>query len=53
MSSVSRITGTPTHDTRCERFAEQGCTVYATSRRLETMDDFKHPVEKRAMDGDQ
>ncbi|KAG1877723.1 hypothetical protein DFJ58DRAFT_4280 [Suillus subalutaceus] len=34
----------------CERFAEQGCTVYATSRRLETMDGFKHPVEKRAMD---
>ncbi|KAG2359993.1 hypothetical protein BDR07DRAFT_1378279 [Suillus spraguei] len=34
----------------CERFAEQGCIVYATSRRLETMDDFKHPVEKRAMD---
>ncbi|KAG2342496.1 NAD(P)-binding protein [Suillus weaverae] len=34
----------------CERFAEQGCTVYATSRRLETMDGFKHSVEKRAMD---
>jgi NAD(P)-dependent dehydrogenase (short-subunit alcohol dehydrogenase family) len=34
----------------CERFAEQGCTVYATSRRLETMDGFKHPMEKRAMD---
>ncbi|KAG1770401.1 hypothetical protein EV702DRAFT_978072 [Suillus placidus] len=34
----------------CERFSEQGCTVYATSRRLETMDGFKHPVEKRVMD---
>ncbi|KAG1765764.1 hypothetical protein EDD22DRAFT_391475 [Suillus occidentalis] len=34
----------------CERFAEQGCTVYATSRRLETMDDLKHPVIKRVMD---
>ncbi|KAG1738180.1 hypothetical protein EDD22DRAFT_338364 [Suillus occidentalis] len=34
----------------CERFAEQGCTVYATSRRLETMDGFKHLVEKRIMD---
>ncbi|KAG2365699.1 hypothetical protein BDR07DRAFT_1547932 [Suillus spraguei] len=34
----------------CERFAEQGCIVYATSRRLETMDGFKHPVEKRVMD---
>jgi NAD(P)-dependent dehydrogenase (short-subunit alcohol dehydrogenase family) len=34
----------------CEHFAEQGCTVYATSRRLETMDGFKHPVEKRVMD---
>jgi NADP-dependent 3-hydroxy acid dehydrogenase YdfG len=35
---------------RCEHFAEQGCTVHATSRRLETMEDFKHPVEKRVMD---
>ncbi|KAG2364409.1 hypothetical protein BDR07DRAFT_1401623 [Suillus spraguei] len=34
----------------CERFAEQGCTVYATSRRLETMDGFNHPVEKRVLD---
>ncbi|KAG2157477.1 hypothetical protein DEU56DRAFT_722600 [Suillus clintonianus] len=34
----------------CERFAEEGCTVYATSRRLEKMDGFKHPVEKRVMD---
>ncbi|KAG2359999.1 NAD-P-binding protein [Suillus spraguei] len=34
----------------CEHFAEQGCTVYATSRRLETMDGFKHSVEKRIMD---
>ena len=24
--------------------------MYATSRRLETMDGFKHPVEKRVMD---
>ncbi|KAG1877724.1 hypothetical protein DFJ58DRAFT_4363 [Suillus subalutaceus] len=34
----------------CEHLSEQGCTVYATSRRLETMDGFKHPVEKRVMD---
>ncbi|KAG0709329.1 hypothetical protein DFH29DRAFT_978867 [Suillus ampliporus] len=34
----------------CERFAEQGCTVYATSRRLETMEGFKHPVERPMMD---
>ncbi|KAG1870364.1 NAD-P-binding protein [Suillus tomentosus] len=34
----------------CERFAERGCIAYATSRRLETMDGFKHSVEKRAMD---
>ncbi|KAG2116600.1 uncharacterized protein F5147DRAFT_568200 [Suillus discolor] len=34
----------------CERFSEQGCTVYATSRRLETMNGFKYPVEKRVMD---
>jgi NADP-dependent 3-hydroxy acid dehydrogenase YdfG len=50
MSSVPGITSTSTHDKRCERFAEQGCTVYATSRRLETMDGFKHLVEKRIMD---
>ncbi|KAG2072358.1 NAD(P)-binding protein [Suillus decipiens] len=34
----------------CERFAQQGCTVYATSRRLETMDGLSHSVEKRVMD---
>ncbi|KAG1800120.1 hypothetical protein EV424DRAFT_1518428 [Suillus variegatus] len=33
----------------CKRFAERGCIVYATSRRLETMDGFKHSVQKRAM----
>lgn len=44
------LQATSAYDNRCERFAEQGCTVYATSRRLETMDDLKHPVEKRAMD---
>ncbi|KAH7923004.1 NAD(P)-binding protein [Leucogyrophana mollusca] len=27
----------------CERFAEQGCVVYATSRRPETMQGFAHP----------
>jgi len=27
---------------RCEQFAERGCTVYATSRRLESMQGFKH-----------
>ncbi|KAH7929147.1 NAD(P)-binding protein [Leucogyrophana mollusca] len=26
----------------CERFADQGCVVYATSRRLETMQGFAH-----------
>lgn len=44
------LQATSTYGNRCERFAEQGCTVYATSRRLETMDGFKHSVEKRAMD---
>ncbi|KAG2158500.1 uncharacterized protein EDB93DRAFT_674083 [Suillus bovinus] len=34
----------------CEHFYEQGCIVYATSRRLETMDGFENPVEKRVMD---
>lgn len=48
--SFPRSSGTPTHNNRCERFSEQGCTVYATSRTLETMDGFKHPVEKRVMD---
>ncbi|KAH7912907.1 hypothetical protein BJ138DRAFT_1060194 [Hygrophoropsis aurantiaca] len=27
----------------CERFAERGCVVYATSRRLESMKGFNHP----------
>lgn len=28
---------------RCEEFAARGCKVYATSRRVETMQGFKHP----------
>lgn len=36
---------------RCEEFAAQGLKVYATSRRLETMQGFKHPnIEKFALD---
>ena len=30
--------------------AEQGCTVNATSRRLETTEDSKYPVKKRIID---
>ncbi|EGN94610.1 hypothetical protein SERLA73DRAFT_188587 [Serpula lacrymans var. lacrymans S7.3] len=35
----------------CERFAGQGCIVYATARRLETMDDFSDPtIHKLVLD---
>jgi len=35
----------------CEAFAEMGCTVYATSRRIESMEGFKHPgVHRMVMD---
>jgi len=34
---------------RCEQFAERGCTVYATSRRLESMEGFKHDSNIRTM----
>ncbi|KZT30875.1 oxidoreductase [Neolentinus lepideus HHB14362 ss-1] len=35
----------------CQQFAEAGCKVYATSRRLESMDDFRHPlIQVLAMD---
>ncbi|KAG5654709.1 hypothetical protein H0H81_007465 [Sphagnurus paluster] len=35
----------------CEEFARQGCKVYATSRRVETIGEFQSPhVEKLALD---
>jgi len=35
----------------CEAFAEQGCKVYATARRLETMQGFQHAgIQKLVMD---
>jgi NAD(P)-dependent dehydrogenase (short-subunit alcohol dehydrogenase family) len=35
----------------CEEFARQGCKVYATSRRVETIADFSHKsIEKLALD---
>ncbi|KII94121.1 hypothetical protein PLICRDRAFT_153495 [Plicaturopsis crispa FD-325 SS-3] len=35
----------------CEQFAEQGCKVYATSRKVETMEGFVHAsIEKLALD---
>lgn len=37
---------------RCEEFARQGCKVYATSRRVETIADFANGshIEKFALD---
>lgn len=36
---------------RCEQFAARKCTVYATSRRVETIGDFANPgVHKLALD---
>ena len=36
---------------RCEEFARQGCKVYATSRRTETIADFSNEsIEKLALD---
>jgi len=36
---------------RCEEFAHQGCKVYATSRRIETIADFSNEsIEKLALD---
>ena len=36
---------------RCEQFAERGCIVYATSRRLDSMQGFKHEnIRRMAMD---
>lgn len=36
---------------RCEEFQRQGCKVYATSRRIETIADFKTGgIEKLALD---
>lgn len=36
---------------RCEEFARQGCKVYATSRRVETIADFSNDsIEKLALD---
>jgi len=31
----------------CEQFAEQGCRVYASSRKVESMERFKHPAIRR------
>ncbi|CDO69829.1 hypothetical protein BN946_scf184803.g27 [Trametes cinnabarina] len=33
-----------------EEYAARGCKVYATARRLESMEGFKHPVEKLKLD---
>lgn len=41
------------HDEACraQEFAKQGCTVYATSRRVETIADFANPrIYKLALD---
>ena len=36
---------------RCEQFSERGCIVYATSRRLESMQSFQHEnIRSMAMD---
>ena len=36
---------------RCEAFAEKGCTVYATSRKIESMDGFSHEgIHRLALD---
>ncbi|KAI0353214.1 oxidoreductase [Trametes cingulata] len=34
----------------CEEYASQGCKVYATARRLETMEGLKHNVERLKLD---
>ncbi|KAI0770927.1 oxidoreductase [Trametes elegans] len=34
----------------CEEYAAQGCKVYATARRLEAMEGFKHDVERLRLD---
>ena len=37
--------------TRCEEYASRGCKVYATARRLESMDALKQPnIEKLVLD---
>ena len=42
---------TPYTFTRCEEFASHGCKVYASSRRAESIGEFKSPgVEKLALD---
>ncbi|KAI9062271.1 oxidoreductase [Trametes sanguinea] len=33
-----------------QEYAAQGCRVYATARKLEAMEGFKHPVEKLVLD---
>jgi len=54
MSRVVLVTGCTTGGigyALCEEFANQGCKVYATSRRVETIADFKTSnVEKLALD---
>ena len=38
-------------DTRCEEFAAKGCVVYATARRLASLDGFTHEaVNKLELD---
>ncbi|KAF8973623.1 oxidoreductase [Flammula alnicola] len=54
MSRVVLVTGCSTGGigySLCEEFALQGCKVYATSRRVETIADFKDgTIEKLALD---
>ena len=35
---------------RCEEYAARGCKVYATARKVEAMESFKHPVERLKLD---
>ncbi|KAG6911602.1 hypothetical protein DXG01_011905 [Tephrocybe rancida] len=54
MSRVVLVTGCSTGGigfALCNEFARQGCKVYATSRKVETIGDFDYPrVEKLALD---
>ena len=45
------ITSLKQSSTRCEEFAKRGCIVYATSRKVETMEGLSHPsIRKIALD---